>query len=498
MDLERLSKSDLIELNLKQQAMIDQLQFELTQLKRAVFGSKSERFIPDTHPSQGNLFAEDTAEVTPEEQVEEKIIQISKKPKKQPVRQKIPAHLPRIETIIEPDIDLNGMKRLGIEVSEKLEIEPARFFVKKTIRPKYVDTDNQIHIAPLNDPFPKCTAGTSLVAHVAVQKYVDHSPLYRQSKIYKREQIDLPRSTLNGMIKRAAKLLQPLYLVLCKKVMEAGYLQADESSIPVLTTDKPGSAMKGCMLAKVAPLDQLVAFDYIKTKEKRNILTSLAGFRGYLQVDGNVSYEPKGTEEHVELMHCLVHSRRKFEQALEYDRIRSSHVLQEIKKLYLLERQAAEANLKVEAITQKRQKEAIPILEKLKSWLEKNYDDEAPPNPFKNAVRYMLTRWNGLIKYTKEGKLRPDNNLIENHIRPLALGRKNYLFAGSHRGAEFAAIFYSFFATCRLHGHDPKAWLQDVLNRIGDHHINKLEELLPTDQYCFSSEKSQFAKSPAS
>lgn len=487
--MEKLSKSDLITLNVKQQALIDHLQFEITQLKRAIFGSKSERFVPDEHPAQGNLFTDKSSEQIEQDQIEKKVTLPQKKPKSKPVRQRIPTHLPRVETTMEPELDTSGMHRIGVQESEKLEIEPARFFVRRTLRPKYIDSNNKIHIAPLNDPFPKCMAGPSVVSHVAVQKYIDHLPLYRQSKIYKRDQIDLPRSTLNGMINRSGRLLEPLYVVLCNLILEANYLQADESSIPVLTADKPGSAMKGCMLAKVAPTENLVVFDYIKTKEKPNILGSLAGFKGYLQVDGNVTYQHKGKEEEVSLMHCMVHSRRKFDQALEYDRKRSSYVLNEIKKLYLLEREMNAEKLSVQAIAKKRQLQAMPILQSLKTWLQRNYDDEAPPNPFKNATRYMLLRWEGLTRYVEQGMLKPDNNLIENQIRPLALGRKNYLFAGSHQGAKNAALFYSLFATCRLNNIEPKSWLEDVLNRIGDHHVNKLDELLPTEQYQFSSQK---------
>lgn len=489
--MEKLSKSDLIALNVKQQALIDRLEFEMAQLKRAIFGSKSERFVPDENPAQGNLFFEKPAEQIEQHQTEHKISSTHKKPKNKPVRQKIPSHLPRKELVVEPELDTSGMQRIGVQESEKLEMEPAKFYVKRILRPKYIDHNNQIHIAPLNDPFPKCMAGTSVVSHVVIQKYVDHLPLYRQSKIYKREQIDLPRSTLNGMTNRSARLLEPLYDVLSKLILEVDYLQADESSIPVLTTDKPGSALKGCMLAKVAPTDNLVVFDYIKTKEKPNILKSLAGFKGYLQVDGNVTYQHKGKEEEVSLMHCMVHSRRKFDQALEYDRKRSAYVLNEIKKLYLLERQMSTEKISEQAIAKKRQQEALPILNNLKKWLERNYDDEAPSNPFKTATRYMLLRWAGLTKYIEHGKLRPDNNLIENQIRPLALGRKNYLFAGSHRGAKNAAIFYSLIATCRLNNIEPKRWLQDVLNRIGDHHVNKLTELLPTDSYQFSSQSTE-------
>lgn len=485
MIFETLSKEELVAVAVDQKYKIDYLQFELDQLKKAVFGSKSERFMGDENPMQAKMFEEPEQEdvvEAPDEDPPTEVVE-KKKKRKKPKRQKLPAHLRREETIIEPEVSTEQMTLLGQEVSEKLEYSPAEIYVRSTIRPKYLDNKGAIHIADLNDPFPKYQAGPSLVSHVAVQKYVDHLPLYRQSKIFKREQIEIPRSTLNGMIAQGMKKVKKLFEVLNQKVMASDYIQADESSIPVLNKDKPGSAVKGCMLVKLAPKEKLVVFDYIKTKEKKNILKSLEGFKGHLQVDGNVSYEGKGTEDEVTLMHCLVHSRRKFQQALAYDEQNASHVLTEIKKLYLIERKAIAKAMTDDDIYTLRQAEAVPILENLKKWLEKNKDTHPPKTPMHIAVRYMLTRWAGLIAYTTHGKLRPDNNLIENQIRPLALGRKNYLFAGSHQGAKYAALYYSLFATCRLNGIDPTKWLTDVFYRVDDHHINKLDELLPVEGY---------------
>jgi len=484
MELKALSKSDLIQIAQRQQRQIDKLQFELDQLKRAIFGSKSERFVP-TPPEQTSLFETEQAEYVETEPVEVTSQPATKK-RKPPVREKINGSLPRQQSLIEPQVDTTGMTKIGEQITEKIAITPPKLYVVQIVRPKYVDAEGQIHIGPYSDPFPKSNTHSSLAAHVAVQKYVDHLPLYRQSKIFARQEANLPRSTLNDMIIRGAKLLQPLYERLSTKVMESEYLQADESSIPVLTKDKPGSTMKGCLLAKLAPLADLVVFDYIKTKEKSNILTSLKGIEGYLQVDGNVSYEPKGQEDKVELMHCLVHSRRYFEKALNYDREKSSHVLTQIKELYLIERKGMDQGFAAQQIHELRQQRSVPILRALKKWLEQHYHPDLPNNPLQTAIRYMLSRWKGLIKYTTNGMLRPDNNLIENQIRPLALGRKNYLFAGSHKGAKYAAIYYSLFGTCRLNGIDPHTWLEDVFNRINEHPINKLDELLPTKNYSFS------------
>jgi transposase len=484
MELAEPSKEELLEINRAQSVQIEQLKFEIAQLKKAIFGSKSERFVPDTSDSQGELF-ENNAE-TPTEKEEEEIVKRKKKRKgEQPVRKKIPAHLPREVISIEPEVDTSQMTKIGSCESEKLEIKPAKIYVVKTVRPKYIDGDGEFHIASLNDPFPKSNVGPSLAADIAVKKYVDHLPLYRQAKILRRDQIELPRSTLLNFVALGYRKLRPLYEVLLKSILEANYLQADESSIPVLTRDHPGSALKGCMLIKVAPSKKLCAFEYIKTKEKVNILEALKGFSGHLQVDGNVSYETKGREKQVTLMHCLVHSRRKFTEAIDYDKQRAEHALGYFQKIYAIERKMVEQKLTADQIKATRQELSVPILEELKKWLEENLQPNLPGNPLQTAMKYMLKRWKGLIEYTNDGNLRPDNNLIENQIRPLALGRKNFMFAGSHQGASYAAMYYSFFATCHLNGINPHTWLTQVYKRIDDQHINDLKALLPLKENGF-------------
>jgi transposase len=387
---------------------------------------------------------------------------------------------------INPDIDVEGMEEIGVYESWKFEVTPPEIKVVKTIRPKFKDEDGNIHIADLNDPFPKTNLGVTFVALMIVRKYIDHLPLYRQAKMWARQNIRISRSVMTDCVARAAIKLQLLYELLRTLAMQSDYLAADESSIPVQTKDKVGSTLKGCMLIKLAPKEKIVIFEYIKTKEKKNILDALAGFVGHLQVDGNVSYEAKGKDDQVTLMHCIVHSRRNFVKALDFQKEKSVHVLDLIKELYKIEKSCKEENLSTEAIYYHRQQESVPVLDKLKTYLLEQYQPNLPTNPFQKAVAYMLKRWEGLIEYTNRGYLLPDNNLIENQIRPLALGRKNFLFAGSHQGAYYAATLYTLLGTCQLNGINPYRWLVDILQRIDNHDINKLHELLPLQGYQFS------------
>lgn len=480
MDLTQHSKPELI-------AKIRLLQFEVDQLRKAITGPRSERFVV-IDPDQSLLFSEESNETQEEVETEIVIQKVKKKKKgKQPRRQKMPTHLPIEEIILNPEIDVEGMEEIGFYESWKFEVTPPEIKVIKTIRRKFKDSQGTIHIAELNDPFPKTNLGVSFVALMIVRKFIDHLPLYRQVQMWSRQNIQLSRSVMTDCVARVAIKLQLLFELLRTLAMQCDYLEADESSIPVQTKDKPRSTLKGCMFVKLAPKEKIVIFEYIKTKEKANILDSLDGFAGHLQVDGNVSYEAKGKEAQVTLMHCMVHSRRKFVTALDYQKDKSRYVLDEIKTLYKIEKSCKEENLSTEEIYQRRQQESVPVLEKLKTYLLEQYQPNLPTNPFQRAVAYMLKRWDGLIEYTNRGDLFPDNNLIESQIRPLALGRKNYLFAGSHRGAFYASVLYTLLGTCKLNGINPYQWLVDVLQRIDNHDVNKLHELLPLEGYQFSN-----------
>jgi hypothetical protein len=251
-----------------------------------------------------------------------------------------------------------------------------------------------------------------------------------------------------------------------------------------MTQDKEDSTIKGCMQVYHAVEKRQAFYLYTQTKEKENLLQHLKDYAGNLQVDGNVSYdELKKAYPKITVSHCLAHARRKFEQALENDRERATHVMTEIQKLYAIERRVKEEKLNTEETLQIRKQESIPILDALKAWLDREYDQVLPASVIGKAIAYTLRRWKGLCEYAQSGNLLIDKNLVENIIRPLALGRKNYLFAGSHDGARRAATFYALFATCKLNDINPYRWLHDVLIRIQEHPVNRLNELLPLESY---------------
>ena len=464
------------------------LKQQLQELKRMIFGSKSERFVP-TDDSQLSLFnieqeilKSETEEIT---YTREK----AQKEKKNAVRAKIPAHLPRIEEIIEPEDVDEGSKKIGEEITEILEYNPARVFVRKIVRPKYARSSNEgVSIAELPSlPIPKGNAGASMLAYIMVSKFVDHLPYYRQIQIFKRQQLELSDSTLNGWFNATADLLEPLYDTLEKQVLQSDYIQADESPIGVQDSHKQGTLHTGYQWVYRSPIARLVLFKYHHSRERKAPETILKNFSGSLQTDGYQAYQNMKTKGEITLLACMAHARRYFEKALDNDKKRAEYVLTKMQYLYDIERKAREREINSETRKRYRKLYAQPILAEMETWLKDNISQTLPKSAIGKAIAYTLNLWTRLKQYTNDGRYEIDNNLIENAIRPLALGRKNYLFAGSHKAAQRAAMMYSFFATCKINDIEPLAWLTDVLNRIPEHKANKLSELLPQNWQTQSS-----------
>ena len=391
----------------------------------------------------------------------------------------LPAHLPREEEVIKPEGWVEGAKQLGQEVTELLEYIPGRLYVRRIVRPKYL-INSTIILAPLPTlPIPKGNAGAGFLAYLLVSKWVDHLPFYRLVQILKRDGVEISRATINDWFKAACVLLEPLYELLVDNVRAQTYLQADESPIKVLDSDHKGSTHRGYHWVYHAPLIKMAVFDYRPSRSREGPARFLENFQGALQTDGYTAYNELGRVKGLTLLACMAHARRYFDKSLDSDKPRATHALDLIQKLYAVEKHAKE--MTPEQRKAIRQIKAMPILEQLKQWMDVQQPKVLPKSPIGKAISYTLTLWPRLVRYTQDGNWNIDNNPIENLIRPLALGRKNYMFAGSHEAAQRAAMMYSFFATCKMNDVNPSKWLKDVLQRIPDAKINNLEDLLPSN-----------------
>ena len=460
------------------------LNHQIAEMKRLIFGSKSERFISAVDPQQTSLF--ELPEIERPQDTEEEITYKRKRPetKKQPLRTELPAHLPRKEEVIEPDDIPEGAKKIGEAVTELLDYTPAILYVRRIVRPKYLigstDEKTDIAIASLPTlPIPKGNADAGLLAYILTSKFVDHLPYYRQVQMFKRQGAVLAESTINGWFNASCKLLWPLYEALKTQVLSANYLMADETPIKVLTKDKHGSTHKGFHWVYHDPVRKLVLFDYRKSRGREGPDEILKDFSGHLQTDGYVAYNCLKTNGDITLMACMAHARRYFDKAKDNDPVRAHQALGKFQGLYAIERFAREQKLQPGEIKVLRQEKALPKLSEMETWLKKEIYNVLPKSAIGTAIAYTLKLWPRLVRYVEDGLFQIDNNLIENSIRPVALGRKNYLFAGSHESAQRAAMIYSLLATCKLNNVEPFNWLRNTLETIPDHPANQLHTLLP-------------------
>lgn len=482
--------------NIKLESLKEQLESKLSKLgdellylRRVIFGRSSERYLKED-PNQLKLDFQGQVQLEEERAYLEGIVkkngpdrmQSIQTAKNRPVRKPLPEHLERRDEIIEPKNLPDDAKCIGREITEKLEFIPGELYVRRIIRKKYALKDGAgIVIGELpSQTLPYSNAGASLLAYLLVGKYQDHLPFYRQLEIFKRSGVQLAASTVNDWCASAINLLEPLYQTLRKQVLGCDYIQVDESTIPVLDKDKPGATKKGYFWVVRSPEYQQLFFHYDKGSRAQHVVVELLkDFKGAIQSDGYGAYQIYEKKENVLLLGCWAHARRKFEQALKDDPPKAEYALQQIGRLYQLERQIAEENPSKEQIEELRKKEAYPILLDFEKWMDLNYPRVLPKSLIGKAMSYAYGIYQRLARYVLDGRYRIDNNLAENAVRPMALGRKNYLFCLNHQAAERTAMIYSLLGTCKIYGVNPLIWLTDVLNRIQDHSILKLDELLP-------------------
>jgi transposase len=471
----------------------DRLRAIIAALQRHRFGRRSERLDPgqlalaleDVEQSVAALDAAD--ERTPEPR------RPRPKLRRKVNRGALPAHLPRIETVVDVadpacPCCAGALHKIGEDVAERLDIVPAQFRVLVVRRPKYAC--RRCPGAVLQAPAPpRLIEGglpsEALVAHAIVAKYADHLPLYRQAQIYARQGVALDRSTLADWVGRAAWWLRPLHDALLAELRAAPKLFADETPAPVLDPGR-GRTKTGQLWAYArddrpwgGPAPPAVAYVYAPDRKAERPAAHLAGFRGILQVDGYAGYRALAAAGQVELAFCWAHVRRRFfEIAQSGVAPIADAALARIAQLY-----AVEADLRGRAAETRqaaRQRHSRPILDSLKSWLDAQLAAVSQKSALAEAIRYPLARWQGLTRLLDDGRVEIDSNVVERAIRPLALTRKNALFAGSDGGGEHWAILASLIETCKLNAIDPHAYLADILARLAaGHPINRIAELLP-------------------
>ncbi len=481
-----------------------QLQSQLAWLMRKMFGSMSEKMAAldpnqlslDFSGTNIPLQAQQTAIEAAREAAELDIQKLSVKQQKatsRPLRSDVMKDLPTIEVIIEPKgVDLSKYKRIGEEHTKVLEFKPGELYVTDYIRPKYAlkdqislpeDGQKSVVIAPMPLlPINKGIAGASLLTEILMQKYVFHLPFYRQIEQFKLSGVRLPASTVNGWFTASSQLLEPLYYFIRKRVLESGYIQVDETTVPVLDKEKHKANKEYLWVAR-AVKEKLLFFGYDNgSRSQATAAKLLNGFKGYLQSDGFSGYNVFEDDLDIILVACWAHCRRKFEESLAENKAMAEYALGQIQLLYKIERKAVEDNLSYEEIAIQRQKLAGPILDAFQGWLEANYKTVLPKSRMGEAIKYTYSLYPRLRRYITDGVLLIDNNLAENAIRPIALSRKNFLFCGNHQAAGQAAIILTLMGCCKEAGVNPRDWLNDVISKMPYYIQEKknLEELLPS------------------
>lgn len=470
------------------QAQFESLHQQILNLRRMQFGAKSERLV-----GQAELFQEQVTLPVPPKLTETVTYERERRG-----RPALPKNLPRER--VEYDLseaekaEFDSLQRIGEETSETLDYTPAKLIVIEHVRAKYVCEkagESTIRTAAAQpSPLPKSNASAGLLAQVLVSKYADHIPLHRQEKIFKRHGVQIPRATLCEWALGSAELVEVLMPPLTAHVLSAPRVHCDDTVLPLQEAGrgKTKTARMWGYLGAGARRDEngvwveyapAVVFEFTESRESMHPINFLKDYRGYLQADAYSGFDAIYRTGQVVEVGCWAHSRRKlFEVAQTQKTPGLAHkALAFITKLYEIE-----SGIKHRPPDEKlaiRQSEAVPVLADFKVWLEGHYPKLLPKGPLAQAFHYTLANWAALVRYTEDGVLEPDNNSLERALRPIAMGRKAYLFTGSERGGRAAAIIYSLVETAKLNNVEPFAYLKDTLTRLPSHPINRVVELLP-------------------
>jgi len=413
-------------------------------------------------------------------------------PKSKRRRKPLPAHLPR-ENVIHDVADHEKIctcgclrTKIGEEISEQLEVIPAQLKVIRHVRYKYGcrRCEEGIITAPMpKQPLPKGIPTAGLLAHICVAKFDDHLPLYRQSEIWERLGVDLPRSTLSGWVLHVGTLLEALIRLLQQHIIQSGHVNADETTVQVLRTPDKSDTSKSYMWVYMTgkAIHPAIVYDYKPSRHGEHAHTFLSEFKGILQTDGYSGYHCVAKTHDVIAVGCWAHARRKFYDVwsvLKKEGV-SSKALDIIGKLYDMERVLRDKNSTADEVKAYRQEHAKPLLEAFKIWLIGIKPKVPPKSPLAKAIYYTLNQWDPLTQYLENGNIAIDNNVAERQIRPFTVGRKNWLFMGSVAGAKAGAVIYSLIETAKANGLNPEAYLRYVLERLSSMNAEDYHQLLP-------------------
>lgn len=493
---ELVEKNALLEqenqrLKSKYEALLEQVRL----FKQQRFGASSEKFPAD----QQDLFNE--AEVLVDEDQEEVLAPAdtaeaaaTSRPQQKRGRQSLPAELPRIDVVHELPVaqrccpEGHALKVIGEEISEQLDIIPAKIQVLRHIRKKYACPCCQAHVKTAElppQPIPKSNASAGLLAYLVTAKFLDALPLYRQSQMLQRIGIDIARGTLAAWMIRCAELTQPLINLLQEQLLHYDIQQMDETTLQVLKEDGRTAQSKSYLWVQRGgpPGRQVTLFSYDPSRAQRVADELLDGYQGYLQTDGYAGYEPVCTKNGLRQVGCFAHARRKFDEALKAQGPKSkagkaSKGLIYIQKLYRIEHQIKD--LTPEGRYQRRQQEAIPLLNEIREWLNTSLTQVPPTSLTGKALIYLDNQWDKLIRYCEDGRLDIDNNATERAIRPFVIGRNNWLFADTVAGAKASANLYSLIETVKAHGLEPDRYLRHIFKELPKAQtLEDIEQLLP-------------------
>lgn len=483
----------------------DQLRDAIRKRAREVFGPKSEQISDDQLNLLVELFREQleekptpeltgaAAEIDEAQPSGEKLSEKSqaRRRKGQQRSARFSPALPRVPQVVSvpeserkcPSCEAErGV--IGFDQSEQLEYTPAQFFVKQIRREKRACASCRDAVVRAPAPprvIERGELGTGLVAQILVSKYLEHMPLHRQRESYKRSDVDLPRSTMGDAVAAACQLLQPVAQRIREQVLAHDIVSTDDTGLRVLDRSHPQGAKRGFLWPYLAD-HRLVYFAYTESRAASGPAAWLQDFRGYVQVDGYSGYNGLFRGENCPRIEvgCFMHARRYFVQAIEAGDVRALPAIQQIRALYAIEREAKDQKLDAEGRKALREQKAKPLLAELEGWLAAMAPRAAPKSPLGAAIGYAQNRWPALLRYLADGRLEVDNGEVERIIRIVALGRRNYLFAGSDAGAERAAIVYTVLVTARLHELEPWAYVKDVLEKLAsDWPHRELDRLLP-------------------